>query len=102
MILSQAVSNMLTPFSRDVPKKEVPFSYLRNIFKQIMAYSAVRNISGGKPIGKTDPLFGERKIEAEKQASIKSMENQFPSKVLLPDGRNRYYKKYGVLVDRLA
>jgi hypothetical protein len=103
MILSQAVSNMLSPFSKETTKEQKePLSFIRNIFKQIAAYASVRKISGGKSIGKTDPLFGEREQEAIKKASIKSMETQFPSKVKLPDGRHRYYKKHGVLVDRLA
>lgn len=55
-----------------------------------------------KQIGPTDPLFGEREETNRIKQAHASRENQFPANTKLPDGRHRYFKKYGMLVDRLA
>lgn len=103
MKLSLAVSNILQAFkSPSQDKQQRPLEFLRGIFKQIMRYSAVRNISGCKRFGKTDPLWGERLLKKQREDSLRAKENQFPVKIKLPDGRHRYFKKDGVLVDRLA
>lgn len=98
-MISKTLAELLAPFS-DYGKStsDKPKEWLRSLFRSVMAYAKPR---GQKvSIGKTDPLFGERQYNATIVAGKNSKKVQFPSDEKLPDGRHRYFKKNGVLVDR--
>lgn len=108
--LSHAVSTALFPkilegapsWMRELPEVvSTPGIWIERVIDGVRARITARK-GVRKIFGSTDRYKDLHKYQRQRDLDNRSKRNQFPSDVLLEDGRNRYYRKYGMTVDRLA